>query len=252
MALKEIYNDTGNRGSAVVEAIIILPLFIFAVLAIYQMGQCRLAECDIYEAAAETIEYMAEYSYLGECTLMIPEIKFEEYIDDSDRIESYVSGGARGIDFWGTVVLDEDYYVKLQVNYEVVISLPFMPPLSVDRSINIKQKAYVGDKREQENKDAYSDDMYVYVTDNREVYHSTRSCTHLRLSVSMSSPDVARSGGYTECSFCGDMGGECVFITEEGNRFHYDLNCSGLKRTVYRVRLNEVKGIGGCKRCVGY
>lgn len=31
-----------------------------------------------------------------------------------------------------------------------------------------------------------------------------------------------------------------VFITDQGNRFHYDLNCGGIKRTIYMIRLSEV------------
>ena len=245
-------NGIDNKGSAVIEAVMILPLFIFAMLVIYHMGQSRLAECEIYEAAAETIEYMAEYSYLGECNLLIPEIKFSGYVDSDERIERYISGGADGVNFFGTVMLDDEQYVNLKVNYELIISLPFMPELTVERSINIKQKAYVGDDDGQENEDGNTSDMYVYVTDNREAYHMTRNCTHLRLSISITSMEDAQNQGYTACSFCGNGDSERVYITNEGNRYHCDVYCSGLKRTVYRIKLSEAGGIGGCERCVGY
>ena len=35
-------------------------------------------------------------------------------------------------------------------------------------------------------------------------------------------------------------GKNTVFITDQGNRFHYDLNCGGIKRTIYMIRLSEV------------
>ena len=93
-----------------------------------------------------------------------------------------------------------------------------MPKLSVKRSINIKQKAYVGDDDGQENEDGNTSDMYVYVTDNREAYHMTRNCTHLRLSISITSMENAQEHGYTACSFCGKGNSERVYITNEGNR----------------------------------
>lgn len=40
-----------------------------------------------------------------------------------------------------------------------------------------------------------------------------------------------------------------VFITDQGNRFHYDLNCGGIKRTIYMIRLSEVRNRKKCSRC---
>ena len=40
-----------------------------------------------------------------------------------------------------------------------------------------------------------------------------------------------------------------VFITDQGNRFHYDLNCGGIKRTIYMIRLSEVGNRKKCSRC---
>ena len=45
---KEIANNK-NRGSAVVEATLILPLFLFAMLAVYHMHQVHIAESAVYE-----------------------------------------------------------------------------------------------------------------------------------------------------------------------------------------------------------
>ena len=80
---KNIFNDL---GSAVVEATLIIPLFLFAILALYNMCRCVLAEGIIYEAAAETVEYMAEYSYIDEPDLLMPSIIMPKYIDDKDLV----------------------------------------------------------------------------------------------------------------------------------------------------------------------
>lgn len=238
-----------NRGSAVVEATLLLPIFIFAMLAIYQMGQCRMAESALYEAAAETAEYMAEYSYIGQPNLVIPEVKFSEYADDNERIDKYIEGGINGVDFLGSVMLDEDNYVILKVNYKISIALPFVPKLSETRSMTIRQKAYVGDDGNQ-NGNSGSQEQYVYITDNHDVYHSTRNCSHLRLSIRISDKHTALAEGYSECEFCGSQSGVDVYVTDYGNRYHQSINCSGLKRTIYRVKLSELGGMRGCSRCV--
>ena len=57
-----------------------------------------------------------------------------------------------------------------------------MPTLCKDKEIIIRQRGYVGDSVYQ---DKISDEssIYVYITDNQEVYHSSRLCTYLSLSI---------------------------------------------------------------------
>lgn len=96
----------------------------------------------------------------------------------------------------------------------------------------------------------------VYVTLDSEVYHLYRDCTHLQLSVQATSREEAdrkrnQSGGrYRPCGKCApnDAWG-IVYITEEGDHYHYDRECSGLRRTVYSVMLREAGGLRQCSRC---
>ena len=239
-----------NRGSATLEATLVLPLFIFFVLCLYHMTQCRLADNCIYEAATETAEYMAEYAYLDGNNILLPDYVFNSYIDDSEIIEKYVKDGLSGICFIGTVPLDEEGYVSLVVQYETRILVPFMPVLTQEHRFVIRQKAYVGAGYGCDEMDEQEDECYVYVTDNRDVYHSTRSCTYLCLSIQMCQIKQAVEEGYTACEICGQGEAESVYVTDHGTRFHADRGCSGLKRTVYRIRMSETGGIGGCSRCV--
>ena len=59
----------------------------------------------------------------------------------------------------------------------------------------------------------------------------------------------AVAAGYTACEFCGDGTGEIVIITDYGGRYHFKSDCSGLKRTIYRVKIDEVGGMAECSRC---
>ena len=104
--------------------------------------------------------------------------------------------------------------------------------------------------------DADDTERIVYVTEGSEVYHLSRSCTHLDLSITPIDADeignyVNKGGGhYSACERCGhgDPGG-ILFITNEGDRYHTDISCSGLKRTIYEIPLSQVGDRRVCSRC---
>ena len=54
-----------NQGSASLEATLVMSVFLLAMVSLFWMAQSVLAEAQVYEAAAETAEYMAEIAYLG-------------------------------------------------------------------------------------------------------------------------------------------------------------------------------------------
>lgn len=245
----KLFCKSNNKGVATVEATLVLPIFIFSMLAVYHMAQTRLAENIIYDAAVETAEYLAETAYLNENSIYGASLIFHKYIDDEGMVEDYIKGGVNGVSFWGTTGIDDEGYFVLQVNYEVEVSLPFVPELVSDRTVTIRQRAYVGDSNHN-NQGEQEGDEYVYVTDNRDVYHSSRMCTYLELSMHTVNLSLATGNGYKPCEFCGGEGGKTVIITDYGGKYHYSGRCSGLKRTIYRVKYSEVEGLGGCSRCV--
>ncbi len=106
--------------------------------------------------------------------------------------------------------------------------------------------------------DTKEDEEYVYITESGTVYHRSRSCSHLKISirvvnaseVSLSRNDYGQR--YYPCEKCcrGQSTG-LVFITDKGDKYHNSANCSGLKRTILTVRLSEVGGRGPCSLCGG-
>lgn len=238
-----------NKGIATVETTLILPLFIFGMLALYHMIQCRITENIIYDATFETAEYIAQLGYLNEDLEYIPELYFTEYVDDEDKLERYVVGGISGIDFSGSNYSLEDNYFELEVNYTIEVRVPFMPKLNKERTITVTQRYYVGEdfSCDSEKEDG---DRFVYVTDNKEVYHSTRLCTHLNLSTKIVLYEEALVDGFMPCEYCGNEKSSLVLVTDYGDKYHTNPHCSGLKRTIYRVKLREIGGVPGCTRCV--
>ena len=237
-----------NKGSACVEATLVMPLFIVAMVSLYCMGKVRMAELVVYEAIAECSEYTAEMVYLNSTNICAPQLYLEQYIDDIEIVKKYIEGGVGGISFFGSYI-DDKQNVHIKAKYTVRISLPFLPVLSKEKEIEISQRGYTGAFFEEEQSGEALEDVYVYVADNQEVYHTSRLCTYLKLSITNVSVDAAKERGYENCHLCGHDTGENVYVTEYGNRYHTSLNCSGLKRTVHRVKKGDVKGLNECSRC---
>lgn len=255
-----------NKGIASVEAAIVIPIFLFAFLAIYHVINIISVKTIIYEAAVETSEYLAETAYLEDVGMNVLSEKtrklefeknlsdvggvaaapviFPKYLDDKGMVDKYVVGGVSGITFHHSYRDDADNVI-ICLRYK--IKIPF---LSIEKQfeIKIKQRAYLG-----RNKDEIisqdDEDIYVYITDNMEAYHLSRNCSHLDLSIEYATLEGAREAGYKKCSFCGNRKGDMVYITKEGDCYHKNISCSGLTRNVHRVRLSEVGGMQPCQRC---
>ena len=58
---------------------------------------------------------------------------------------------------------------------------------------------------------------------------------------------------YDPCGHCtkGQKMGATIYITAEGACYHYRLDCSGLKRTIYMIPKKQVGNKKPCSRCGG-
>ena len=98
----------------------------------------------------------------------------------------------------------------------------------------------------------------VLVAENGVVYHKDEDCTYLQLSVqSVSADSVAArrnqyGSRYVPCEKCarGQPQGT-VYITRQGEAWHTDRSCSGLKRSIRVVPEDHARGRGlhACPRC---
>ncbi|MBR3306402.1 MAG: hypothetical protein IKI75_03990 [Lachnospiraceae bacterium] len=101
-------------------------------------------------------------------------------------------------------------------------------------------------------------EQLVYITESGTVYHMSRSCYHLRVTINPISrsllEDTRNASGsrYKACEYCGLAGSAgTLFITPDGDRYHTSLNCSGLKRTVYEIPISQAGSKKACKSCGG-
>ena len=105
-------------------------------------------------------------------------------------------------------------------------------------------------------REGINEEEYVYITESGTVYHRSRDCKHLKVSIQVipySEIDGARNENgakYYKCDRCGKYNSSgVVFITNQGNKYHTSATCSGLKRTIMTVKITETGGRGPCSSC---
>lgn len=242
------------QGGFTLEAAVILPLaacFFVSILFFFRIMQIQLI---VQNALDDTGRQLAVYAS-GDDTavnLAVAEVLFLKELGEQEIADEYIWGGKLGISLLASEFDGQEVCVK--ANY--LIRLPIQ--IFWTRNFAMEQHA---DCRKWSgwNSDGGSDSegQWVYITETGSVYHSTSACSHLELSVhavlreqiaELRSEDGAK---YYKCRECGkqeDTGG-IVYITNQGNRYHNDLNCSGIKRTIYTVRLSDVGERRRCSRC---
>lgn len=100
---------------------------------------------------------------------------------------------------------------------------------------------------------------YVYIAENGSVYHYDRGCVYLNPSIQSMKYQRALeqrncSGAkYKRCKGCSltkkFTDSVVVYITSYGDSYHINKNCSGLKRTVRKVKRSGVGNMSGCSKC---
>ena len=260
-----------------VEAALVLPLFLFFLLNIGSVIEMIRLHGNMQLALWEVGNQTAVYAYAVENGVhpeemeeshtsnrweefagtaltsfffrwMLVETVGENYLENSPMV-----GGDEGIVLW------ESDIVKPNGEMDIVVTYGAAPPFAVPgvpyfRMVNrYYGHAWTGyEPEEQEEQEV----EMVFITDNAEVYHLYRDCTHLLLTIRkipMEALKDARNlygGRYSACEKCAEGRMPAgLFIAMEGDRYHYVRECPGLKRTIYVISVQDVKELPLCSRC---
>ena len=177
----------------------------------------------------------------------------EDYLSSSP-----LRNGASSLNFFGSTVSEDSDIVDIRLSYSVKTPLQTIGSGNFYMAGRYYGHLWNGYKIEGTGQEL-SQEQIVYITADSEVYHVTTSCTHLRLSVrgvEYEALDECRNnngGRYNPCEICasGDRP-DIVFITSEGDRYHYSSECYTLTRTYSAVPLSEAEeSHRPCSRCGG-
>lgn len=257
-----LYHRIPSAASLTVEASLVLPIFLFAVLTICYMGLLAKTQDEVRHAMTRIVsEASAEAGVLREATeddsgetgsadLLSSPLYYR------GKLELYMGGTSLTTNLLGSSFLENNDEIDMIVTYTADIPfsiLGFYHPLFRER---VHSRAFVGvdtrvGKEEEE-------DVIVYVTPTGRVYHRNKNCTYLKLSVSqVLYGDIAGmrnegGGKYYPCSRCagGVMDPDAkVYVTNFGDRFHVSRACSEIKRTIEEIHLSQVGSRSPCSKC---
>ncbi|MCM1044773.1 MAG: hypothetical protein NC417_04620 [Candidatus Gastranaerophilales bacterium] len=276
-AFLDLFLSGKVRASMTVEAAIVLPIFLFffinmgcAIEMIRLHGNLELAlretgnklsvygyvlerddaaEKDGSGLGQEVLDIAFSYTYVKG---QIINYAGKEYLNQSPLIY-----GTDGLQFVESEIFTGEDQFELVLTYAVSPWMQ-MPGVRPFRMAN-KYYGHIWNGYELGNmpRDNSVTKDYVYLARNGTVYHESPNCTHLALTireVSMSRVPYERneSGGkYTCCEKCGrGVSPETVYIGVQGDRYHYDRDCPGLRRSIYTLEREEAQArYRPCSRC---
>ena len=216
-----------GKGSMMIEMAVTLPFFLIASLTIlsfvFMLEQYTQKEFELYELTKKEAVYVGAYSQL-------------------------VEGRKNDI-------------VKEQRIYRAkpLLQNPFLSGLQTEN--HCLAHAFTGYSVDYSSESSH-DNRYVYVTKEGTAYHQKRSCSHLNITIEivsgkkMSKYRNEDGAIYYGCHLCSkgfskkDLEEMSVFLTPYGNRYHTNMKCSDLTRTIQIIPLSKAGGYSPCKDCV--
>lgn len=249
----------GLRASLTVEASVVLPVLIFAVVFVMINFHILAIGWGISAGATDIVRKMAVYSaienekeenvyvLLGGTTLVAAA---QAKIEEEQVPVKFINGEKTGISFFGSGLKEKD--VDLKINYAVEVPIRFFGRKMFFITQRARARRWLGyDPKESE-----ADGEYVYVTKNGVAYHRTIKCPYLSPSVSMVSiesiGEKRNEGGgkYYLCDSCKHMKNNGVYyITNYGDSYHNSITCKNLIRHIERVLLKDANDKHLCPKC---
>lgn len=252
---ESIFRPLLSRGSLAVEAALVLPLFLFFLMTLLSVLNLLNFNMILQQQLFQEGMYLSEISY-DKGNYDVSKIEWDirdALTTEADRIP--VEGGLMGLDF-SESNQDNPELTEIAVEYTAQLNFDYFNLFRRRFCQNVTFHNWIGYINGLECRNSEYGEEYVYITEDSEVYHKSRDCTHIRLSiVEVSSGDIGNlrnyyGNKYVPCSHCkAEPGNGTLYITREGNCYHNSLECSGLSRSVTAIPLSKVGNRRPCMRC---
>ncbi|MCR4738852.1 MAG: pilus assembly protein [Lachnospiraceae bacterium] len=259
------------KGSLTIEAALVLPLFLFAMISVIMIGEAVRFSGNLNAALLDAGKKLSIYAYAGDKAGLDPggliggkavslTLGKSMTLTGLDKEESFpvpAENGKSGLSFIHSTVLGPDQMIDLNAVWRMKIFFP-LPGVKGFRVIDrARIRAFTGYDNTRREDRSDEDEEMVFITETGTVYHRDRNCRHLNLKIrpvqrsSVGKERNSNGGKYYPCEYCGGGSAENVYITEDGDRFHTKLSCPGLKRTIRTVPISKTGGRPPCSHCGG-
>ena len=247
--------DKGRHRSAslTTEAALAFPCLFFG---IYMFWQCFLLLLFQLSLCHEVSTAAMKYAHLG----YAERITEEKNVDISWLFQPLLWNSVPECDRVANLVLlclpQEDGSIQVDISYQFLCEGLVFSNQRLPVRQTLQFYPYLGVHKEDLFSVAKEKDV-VYMTEHGTVYHESRACTYLTVTVRRVDADAIdqerNSSGrkYKECERCDrEEKTESVYVSSGGTKFHRNLQCPALKRNVMEKTREEVEGVPGCHKCV--
>jgi len=241
---------TPISASLTIEASFIVPLmagFLASILFFFRIISVQVAveEALIYTGRCVAVESCVVSS--EDALFLSAESIFRMAIAESAVVDSYVENKAWGIsllksDFTGDEIwLRAEYAVKLPVSFFDFEYISLASETGFQKWIGNRALGNVGE--------------WVYITETGSVYHTNIGCRVLDISIKTTLlseiGDYRGANGqkYYPCRRCKKEDSQVAYYTDYGTLYHQNIACSSLKRTIKKIRFDEVGTRRICSFC---
>ena len=188
-----------------------------------------------------------------------------------ESISGVIDGGVSGLSFKGSELFDREKCLNIVCEYNLKIPLELFPDIKIPVTHKVRFRYFTGTEVKSLLKEVEQDDEgngtekdeeeeqeeEVYIAETGHRYHYTDKCPALNVKpkkISFTTVGSARNDGgakYYPCEFCALGKAELAFcyVTPDGDRYHFDEHCQGIKRTIELVPISKVGKRTECKRC---
>ena len=260
-------------ASVTVEASLILPLFLFFFVNLLGVFDILKLQCDLEAALHQTGRQLmmieattrsftksddggsAAGAAAGAVNAVAAGRMVKNYLGENYLEHSPVIDGASGLKMGETTLYSNGDIIDIVASYKVHPLFGIAAFTDFPLEGRFYGHAFTGYDPNEGTHDNDEAEELVYITESGTAFHRSLDCSHLKLSVKqipkseVSGKRNADRGKYYPCEYCGKKAGNSVYITNYGNRYHSNRNCSGIKRTIMTVRLSEAIGRTPCSEC---
>ncbi len=246
-----------NRASLTAEASLALPVFLITVLVLLKIVDLYRLHGMLTVSLQESARYLSVCAYAvddtGKDTYEIPETaaciayaeaKIPKEIRENETVTLLGSSVKNG-------------WLELKAVYWPKMGNRLVPVRSRGITACAKVHLFCGRTDDESEENEGEAKQMVWVTENGSVYHTDSTCSHINLSIQVSTQGALAwkrnqdGEKYKECEQCVGNGvvGDEVYYTKYGNRYHNSLSCKGLKRKVRLVPIDQAEGLPQCSKC---
>lgn len=268
--------STHLRGIITVEAAIIMPIYIFVISSIIYLFNILYIQNTFQEQLTLISSNISSDYYLS-CSIktlnqdqkselyssnpiknITPSLITATYIDSifmNQDMAKFINSTnivdkTDGLSFNGTYLDSSTNDLFIRLSYK--IELPFMPKsFSLPITQYSKVHLFYGKNITQSKGDTTT---YVYLSGSGNIYHTNKYCSYLIHYTSTVPVNKIHTLSCIACYRCNyptySTNAKYVFLTEDGDRYHYTLDCPIFSAHVYKMDYGKIPSYFRlCTRC---